>query len=433
MKRYENENGSYKFLHKDYIGSVLAISDEVGNKLEQRHYDAWGNFTHLKIGNEAVVTDKSIIAGMTLLIDRGYTSHEHLMNVGIIHMNGRLYDPLLRRFLNADENIQEPTNTQNYNKYGYVMNNPLMYNDPSGEYLQYIIGAIVGGYLNGVAANNGNWNPVKWDWQKSWGAVVGGAIGGAAVSGALGNISSNAGAIKNVLPGLVSGGLNSAFNGGNFLGGAIGGVSYSESLSYNKVTSSNLYEQLSRISEYDEANAFYDILYYDFLFRKDGSSILKDQLSKNYQLTGSPDLSSAGLDKMVNITPELKRLYELGGKSAKFNVVKGIPTSRAGGVTLGETLGLMVNLSRMDILNNWDLALTIGHEFIHVYHNVKYRSEWMRTYKDTSSNKYKIISEIEAHTWSKMMGDPSADENLRFYREQAAKYKIFNYKPINAF
>lgn len=31
------------------------------------------------------------------------------------------------------------------------------------------------------------------------------------------------------------------------------------------------------------------------------------------------------------------------------------------------------------------------------------------------------------------MGDPSADENLRFYREQAAKYKIFNYKPINAF
>ena len=48
-------------------------------------------------------------------------------------MNGRLYDPLLRRFLNADENIQDPTNTQNYNKYGYVINNPLLYNDPTGE------------------------------------------------------------------------------------------------------------------------------------------------------------------------------------------------------------------------------------------------------------------------------------------------------------
>jgi len=41
----------------------------------------------------------------------------------------------LRRFLNADENIQDPFNTQNYNKYGYVLNNPLMYNDPSGEFL----------------------------------------------------------------------------------------------------------------------------------------------------------------------------------------------------------------------------------------------------------------------------------------------------------
>lgn len=49
-------------------------------------------------------------------------------------MNGRLYDPLLRRFLNADENIQDPYNTQIYNKYGYVMNNPLIYNDINGEW-----------------------------------------------------------------------------------------------------------------------------------------------------------------------------------------------------------------------------------------------------------------------------------------------------------
>ncbi|AZA90568.1 hypothetical protein EG343_08010 [Chryseobacterium nakagawai] len=55
--------------------------------------------------------------------------------------------------------------------------------------------------------------------------MLGGAIGGAAVSGALGNIASNAGAIKNFLPGIVSGGLNSAFSGGNFLGGAMSGIS----------------------------------------------------------------------------------------------------------------------------------------------------------------------------------------------------------------
>jgi len=134
VKDFKEEKGSYKFLHKDYLGSILAISDEEGNKLEQRHYDAWGNLTHLQIGNGEVITDPEQIAKAQLLLDRGYTSHEHLWEVGIIHMNGRLYDPLLRRFLNADENIQDPHNTQNYNKYGYVFNNPLMYNDPSGEF-----------------------------------------------------------------------------------------------------------------------------------------------------------------------------------------------------------------------------------------------------------------------------------------------------------
>ncbi|WP_228400743.1 RHS repeat-associated core domain-containing protein [Chryseobacterium taeanense] len=137
LKNFTESSGSYKFLHKDYIGSILAISDEAGNKLEQRHFDTWGNFTHLQIGNGAIITDKDVILNMSkdLVLDRGYTSHEHFLEIGIIHMNGRLYDPLLRRFLNADENIQDPTNTQNYNKYGYVFNNPLMFNDPNGEYV----------------------------------------------------------------------------------------------------------------------------------------------------------------------------------------------------------------------------------------------------------------------------------------------------------
>lgn len=154
VKDFKEEKGSYKFLHKDYLGSILAISDEEGNKLEQRHYDAWGNLTHLQIGNGEIITDPEQIAKAKLLLDRGYTSHEHLWEVGIIHMNGRLYDPLLRRFLNADENIQDPHNTQNYNKYGYVTNNPLLYNDPSGEFffaaLVPILGEIAAGIITGA-------------------------------------------------------------------------------------------------------------------------------------------------------------------------------------------------------------------------------------------------------------------------------------------
>ncbi|UKB85675.1 hypothetical protein LF887_08645 [Chryseobacterium sp. MEBOG06] len=92
------------------------------------------------------------------------------------------------------------------------------------------------GYFNGVAANGGNWNPVKCDWQRIWSTVLGGAIGRAVISGALGTISSNPGAIKFVLPGIVSGGFNSAFTGSN----AVGGISYTNSLFESKITSADL-------------------------------------------------------------------------------------------------------------------------------------------------------------------------------------------------
>jgi hypothetical protein len=52
--------------------------------------------------------------------------------MGIIHMNGRVYDPELGRFLSADPFIQDPYNTQSFNRYSYCMNNPFKYTDPSG-------------------------------------------------------------------------------------------------------------------------------------------------------------------------------------------------------------------------------------------------------------------------------------------------------------
>ncbi|WP_278011729.1 hypothetical protein [Flavobacterium gyeonganense] len=47
-----------------------------------------------------------------MMLDRGYTSHEHLAEVGLIHMNGRLYDPVLRSFLMPDNFIQQPENPE---------------------------------------------------------------------------------------------------------------------------------------------------------------------------------------------------------------------------------------------------------------------------------------------------------------------------------
>jgi RHS repeat-associated protein len=114
-------------LHRDYQGSILAITNETGAIVEKRQFDAWGAIVKVQDGTG------NILNGLTIL-DRGYTGHEHLQSVGLIHMNGRLYDPKLHRFLQPDNYVQDPNNTQNYNRYGYVLNNPLKYTDPSGEF-----------------------------------------------------------------------------------------------------------------------------------------------------------------------------------------------------------------------------------------------------------------------------------------------------------
>jgi RHS repeat-associated protein len=63
---------------------------------------------------------------------KGFTGHEHLDEVGLIHMNGRAYDYNLGRFYGVDPIIQFPTNSQSLNGYSYLMNNPLAGTDPTG-------------------------------------------------------------------------------------------------------------------------------------------------------------------------------------------------------------------------------------------------------------------------------------------------------------
>ena len=123
----DGETQKLYYLHRDYLGSIVMLTDEDGNIAERRHFDPWGQPIKVEDG-----------AGNTLdkltLLDRGFTGHEHLQTVGLIHMNGRLYDPALHRFLQPDNFVQDPFNTQNFNRYGYVLNNPLLYIDPTGEY-----------------------------------------------------------------------------------------------------------------------------------------------------------------------------------------------------------------------------------------------------------------------------------------------------------
>lgn len=182
---YINDDGNSSFYsaYCDYQGSLLALTDINGVVKEKYAYDPWGNRRNPALWKDADTRTKFIV-------DRGYTLHEHLDGFGLINMNGRVYDPLLGMFLSPDPYVQAPGNWLNYNRYGYCYGNPLLYTDPSGEiawFIPLIIGAVVGAYSGGVIANEGQYNPAKWDYSsgKTWGYMAGGAVVGG-ISGTTG-------------------------------------------------------------------------------------------------------------------------------------------------------------------------------------------------------------------------------------------------------
>ncbi len=96
-------------------------------------FDAFGSRRKTNwIGALSQQETEDLLAQIGIGTSRGFTGHEHLDRTGLIHMNGRVYDPTLGRFLSADPYVQAPYFSQSYNRYTYTFNNPLIFNDPSG-------------------------------------------------------------------------------------------------------------------------------------------------------------------------------------------------------------------------------------------------------------------------------------------------------------
>jgi RHS repeat-associated protein len=120
-----------RYWFKDHLGSPASEYDVGAVNLTPLGFDTWG----LRRKNTSANNFTQSLSTADLASyqsPRGYTGHEHLDDVGLIHMNGRIYDPMIGRFMQPDPIISEPYNSQNFNRYAYVLNNPLMYTDPSG-------------------------------------------------------------------------------------------------------------------------------------------------------------------------------------------------------------------------------------------------------------------------------------------------------------
>ena len=281
--RYDRENGDefsrrLRYVHQDALGSVDTLSDEAGEVVERLSYTAFGE-------RRASDWREGRTLHPPMLVNRGFTGHEHLDEVGLIHMNGRIYDPGIGRFLTPDPYVPSALATQSYNRYSYALNNPMKFTDPSGFFFKKVfkgikraikkavrfvrrharvIAAVAAGYYAGVWASNAVVNSavskLVWSPGGMWsgtyigayqsalstGAVVGGAVSGgvssalsgggvrgvlanAAGGGVLGALGVNSGGKwtpQRVLSSAAVNGVTAAAAGGNFRNAALSGLQW---------------------------------------------------------------------------------------------------------------------------------------------------------------------------------------------------------------
>jgi len=105
-----------QYLHDDHLQSIETITDGNGQVVARERFEPFGG----RISTAP--------AGVRL----GYQGAEHDDDIGLINMNGRVYDPAQFRFISADPMVANPSVGQDLNRYSFVRNSPLNYRDPSG-------------------------------------------------------------------------------------------------------------------------------------------------------------------------------------------------------------------------------------------------------------------------------------------------------------
>ncbi|WP_213609526.1 FG-GAP-like repeat-containing protein [Pseudoalteromonas sp.] len=149
-----NNQATTRYMLDDHLGSTHVIADASGKLEQSMSFDVFGARRDAKTWARDFSDQAKFTSKITL---RGFTGHEQMDEVGLVHMGGRIYDPILGRFLQADPMVQAPENIQNLNRYSYVVNNPLNKTDPSGYIFMTLAvwalqSAIASGIATGVAA-----------------------------------------------------------------------------------------------------------------------------------------------------------------------------------------------------------------------------------------------------------------------------------------
>ena len=373
---------SMYYIHTDHVGSYCAITNARYRVVQRNCFDPWGNyaFDYYKATIVIIKSAGDTIPGLTFPITaRGFTGHEHYPYFQIINMNGRLYDPVIARFFSPDKYVANSSFTQDFNRYSYARNNPLMYTDPSGEIAWLIPIAycvIVGAYEGNRMAKSQGLKGADaaaytfmggfiGGFSAAFGTVVGIGIGAAFVS-----TSFISGAIIGGASGLASGAINgmgmAVLSGGDIwratwqggvigmgMGALIGGFT------------GGMQAKANGGSFWTEKGATYDMLAPPI----DGNTV-EVGAEMEYSNSYAQEVSDKSYGKNV---PGVRKLYANGTHPPEYttdgDIVFNKDKKPVSGTTrsYGMGKGCDVYLYKQAFVSKEQLLIVMGHEYSHAF------------------------------------------------------------------
>jgi len=129
LVRSTGGNNNTYYVTQDHLGSSSVVTNSSGTAVLNQSFASFGSRRRSTWTGSPSSTDWTNIA---LTTRHGFTGQTMLDNLNLVHLNGRLYDPVIGRFMSPDPVIPDPTDAQSFNRYSYVNNNPLMRIDPTG-------------------------------------------------------------------------------------------------------------------------------------------------------------------------------------------------------------------------------------------------------------------------------------------------------------
>ena len=143
-----NYNGTEYYYLRNGQNDVVGLMDASGNRVVEYTYDAWGKL---------ISTTGTLATSLGADNPFRYRGYYYDTETGLYYLMTRYYDPEICRFISADVYMSTGQGVLGGNMWAYCLNNPTIYIDNVGTFVNTIIGGFIGGIVGGItAACNGD-------------------------------------------------------------------------------------------------------------------------------------------------------------------------------------------------------------------------------------------------------------------------------------